>query len=375
MSRSALPLKPGPAHFIGIGGIGMSGIAEIMLRQGYLVQGSDAKASANTERLARLGARIFVGHDPAHIAGAAAIVYSTAIAFDNPELAAGRAARLPLVRRAEMLAELMRLKLSVAVAGAHGKTTTTSMIAALLEAGGLDPTVVNGGVINAYGANAKVGDGDWIVVEADESDGTFLKLPRTACVVTNIDAEHLDYYGSYEAVERAFGDFVEGVAFYGFAALCLDDPPLQTLAGRLESRRAVTYGFNPEAEVRATRLAPANEGWRFEVAGRLRGGREFVSFGPAPADGGPSQCPERPGGDRRRPRTGGGRGRHPRGSRQLFRCAAAVHQGGRGRRRADRGRLRPPPDRDRQRALGGPRAAGAARRGRAGDRGGPAASL
>ena len=279
MSRSLIPLRPGPAHFIGIGGIGMSGIAEIMLRQGYMVQGSDAKASANTERLAGLGARIFIGHRADQIEGASTIVYSTAIAPDNPELAAGRAARLPLVRRAEMLAELMRLKLAIAVAGAHGKTTTTSMIAALLEAGGLDPTVVNGGVINAYGANAKVGDGDWFVVEADESDGTFLKLPRTAAVVTNVDAEHLDHYGDLAAIERAFHAFVEGVAFYGFAALCLDDPPVRTLAARIESRRVITYGFDAKADVRADHLEPAGEGWRFDAALAREGSRSDAILG------------------------------------------------------------------------------------------------
>ena len=266
MSRAALPLRPGPTHFVGIGGAGMSGIAEIMLRQGYSVQGSDAKSSAATERLAKLGARVFIGHRTEQIVGAAAIVYSAAIPADNPEILAGRAARLPLVRRAEMLAELMRLKLSIAVAGAHGKTTTTSLVAALLEAGGLDPTVVNGGVINDYGSSAKVGDGDWIVAEADESDGTFLHLPRTAAVVTNIDAEHLDHYGDFAGVERAFQAFIEGVAFYGFAVLCLDDPPLQSFAARIENRPIITYGFNPQAEVRGLHLTPEGEGWTFDVA-------------------------------------------------------------------------------------------------------------
>src|SRR6185503_18083286 len=180
--------------------------------------------SANTERLAKLGAKISIGHDAAHVEGAYAVVYSTAVKADNPELAEARARRIPLVRRAEMLAELMRLQFSIAVGGTHGKTTTTSMIAALLDAGGLDPTVVNGGIINAYGANAKVGEGDWIVVEADESDGTFLKLHSTVAIVTNIDPEHLDHYGDFDAVKQAFEDFVENIPFYGFAMVCIDDP-------------------------------------------------------------------------------------------------------------------------------------------------------
>ena len=243
----------------------MSGIAEIMLRIGYVVQGSDAKASANTERLEKLGAKIFIGHDAAHVEGASAIVYSTAVKADNPEMVAGRAKRLPLVRRAEMLAELMRLQVSVAVGGTHGKTTTTSMIAALLDAGGLDPTVVNGGIINAYGTNAKVGEGDWIVVEADESDGTFLKLKSTVAVVTNIDPEHLDHYGDFDAVKKAFEDFVENIPFYGFAAICLDHPEVQALASKVENRRLVTYGVNPQAEVRATNVTMGPEGARFDV--------------------------------------------------------------------------------------------------------------
>ena len=265
MNRRPVPFALGPVHFIGIGGIGMSGIAEIMLRIGYVVQGSDAKASANTERLEKLGAKIFIGHDAAHVEGASAVVYSTAVKADNPEMVAGRAKRLPLVRRAEMLAELMRLQFSVAVGGTHGKTTTTSMIAALLDAGGLDPTVVNGGIINAYGTNAKVGEGDWIVVEADESDGTFLKLKSTVAVVTNIDPEHLDHYGDFEAVKKAFEDFVENIPFYGFAAICLDHPEVQALASKVENRRLVTYGVNPQAEVRATNVTMGPEGARFDV--------------------------------------------------------------------------------------------------------------
>ena len=265
MNRRPVPFDIGPVHFIGIGGIGMSGIAEIMLRIGYAVQGSDGKASANTERLEKLGAKIFIGHDAAHVEDAYAIVYSTAIKADNPEMVAARDRRLPLVRRAEMLAELMRLQFSVAVGGTHGKTTTTSMVACLLDAGGLDPTVVNGGIINAYGTNAKVGAGDWIVVEADESDGTFLKLRSTAAVVTNIDPEHLDHYGDFEAVKRAFRDFVENIPFYGFAAVCTDHPEVQALTARVENRRLVTYGVNPQAEVRAEKITMGPDGARYDV--------------------------------------------------------------------------------------------------------------
>ena len=266
MTTRPTPFALGPIHFIGIGGIGMSGIAEIMIRIGYTVQGSDAKASANTDRLAALGARIFIGHAVDHVAGASAVVYSTAVKADNPEMVAAREARLPLVRRAEMLAELMRLKFSVAVGGTHGKTTTTSMVACLLDAGGLDPTVVNGGIINAYGTNAKVGEGDWIIVEADESDGSFLKLKSTVAIVTNIDAEHLDHWGDFEAVKKGFRDFVENIPFYGFAAVCLDHPEVQALTATVQNRRLVTYGINPQAEVRADNVMMDAAGATFDVA-------------------------------------------------------------------------------------------------------------
>src|SRR6201999_3504493 len=277
MTRRPVPFDIGPVHFIGIGGIGMSGIAEIMLRIGYQVQGSDAKASANTERLEQLGARIFIGHDAAHVDGASAVVYSTAVKADNPEMVEGRTRRLPLVRRAEMLAELMRLQFSVAVGGTHGKTTTTSLVATLLDAGDLDPTVVNGGIINAYGTNAKVGAGDWIVVEADESDGTFLKLRSTVAVVTNIDPEHLDHYGDFEAVKRAFRDFVENIPFYGFAAVCTDHPEVQAMASRVENRRLVTYGVNPQAEVRAEKITMGPDGAHYDVVLRPRTG-DFIAL-------------------------------------------------------------------------------------------------
>jgi UDP-N-acetylmuramate--alanine ligase len=274
--RRPTPFALGPVHFTGIGGIGMSGIAEIMLKIGYQVQGSDAKASANTERLAGLGARIFIGHDFGNVDGASALVYSTAVKADNPELVAARERRIPLVRRAEMLAELMRLQFSIGVAGTHGKTTTTSMVAALLDAGGLDPTVVNGGIINAYGTNAKVGEGEWIVVEADESDGSFLRLKSTVAIVTNIDPEHLDHYGDFDAVKKAFRDFVENIPFYGFAVVCIDHPEVRALAAEVENRRLVTYGVSPQAEVRASRCAMTADGAQFDVLISPREGEPYT---------------------------------------------------------------------------------------------------
>ncbi len=244
----------------------MSGIAEIMLKIGYSVQGSDARASANTERLERLGARIFIGHDAGHIGdGVSAVVYSTAVKATNPEMVAARERRIPLVRRAEMLAELMRLQFSIGVGGTHGKTTTTSMVAALLDQAGLDPTVVNGGIINAYGTNAKVGDGDWIVVEADESDGSFLRLKCTVAIITNIDPEHLDHYGDFDALRKAFVDFIEDIPFYGFGVVCLDHPEVQRLAASIDNRRLVTYGLNPQAMVRADNCQMSPDGCRFDV--------------------------------------------------------------------------------------------------------------
>ncbi len=279
MNRRPVPFDLGPVHFVGIGGIGMSAIAEIMLRTGYQVQGSDARASANTERLEKLGAHIFVGHDAANIEGASAIVFTSAVKADNPELAAARARRIPLVRRAEMLAELMRQQHSVAVGGTHGKTTTTSMVAAILDAAGFDPTVVNGGIINAYGANAKVGEGDWIVVEADESDGTFLRLRPTVAVVTNIDPEHLDHYETFDNVKRAFQNFVESVPFYGFAAVCIDDPDVQDMAARVENRRLITYGVNPQAEIRAMNIGIGAGGSTFDVLISAPGGGATTVLG------------------------------------------------------------------------------------------------
>jgi UDP-N-acetylmuramate--alanine ligase len=245
-----LPRDIGPVHFIGIGGIGMSGIAEVLANQGYRVRGSDVADSANVQRLRERGIEIIVGHAAENLGDAAVVVVSSAIKSDNPELREARARGLPVVRRAEMLAELMRLKSAIAVGGTHGKTTTTSIIAALLDAGGLDPTVINGGIINSYGTNARVGAGDWMVVESDESDGTFVKLPADIVVVTNIDPEHLDHYGAFDALKEAFRAFVENVPFYGFAVMCIDHPEVQALISRITDRRVITYGGNPQAEVR-----------------------------------------------------------------------------------------------------------------------------
>jgi len=265
-----LPRDIGPIHFIGIGGIGMSGIAEVLSNLGYTVQGSDASESGNVARLREKGITVNVGHRAENIAGADVVVVSTAIKRDNPELTAARAQRIPVVRRAEMLAELMRLKSCVAIAGTHGKTTTTSMVAALLDAGGLDPTVINGGIINAYGTNARLGGGDWMVVEADESDGTFLKLPADVAIVTNIDPEHLDHFKTFEAVQEAFRNFVENVPFYGFAVMCTDHPVVQNLVGKIEDRRIITYGINPQADARLADLTPMGGGSKFKVVIRNR---------------------------------------------------------------------------------------------------------
>ncbi|HUN51375.1 MAG TPA: UDP-N-acetylmuramate--L-alanine ligase [Candidatus Sulfotelmatobacter sp.] len=261
----ALPLDIGTIHFVGIGGIGMSGIAEIMHNLGYSVQGSDLTANANVKRLAGLGITVFEGHREENIGNAEVLVVSSAVKSDNPEVRAARTRLLPVVRRAEMLGELMRLKWSIAIGGTHGKTTTTSMIAALFEAADLDPTVINGGIINAYGTNARLGSGDWMVVEADESDGTFVKLPATIAVVTNIDPEHLDFYGTFDAVRAAFQSFVENVPFYGFAALCLDHPEVQSMIGRISDRRLITYGFSPQADVRAANVRFAEGSSHFDV--------------------------------------------------------------------------------------------------------------
>ncbi|MEQ9247517.1 MAG: UDP-N-acetylmuramate--L-alanine ligase, partial [Nitratireductor sp.] len=245
-----MPETIGTVHFVGIGGIGMSGIAEALHTLGYKVQGSDQSDNANVVRLREKGIEVFVGHASENLGEAEVIVVSTAIRKNNPELVAAREKHLPIVRRAEMLAELMRFRQAVAIGGTHGKTTTTSMVAALFDAGGFDPTVINGGIINAYGTNARMGEGDWMVVEADESDGSFLKLPAEIAVITNIDPEHLDHYGDFDKLRAAFRQFVENVPFYGFAAMCIDHAEVQALVGRIEDRRVVTYGENPQSDVR-----------------------------------------------------------------------------------------------------------------------------
>src|SRR2546426_1553104 len=267
-----LPREIGPVHFVGIGGIGMSGIAEVLINLGYTVQGSDASDSANVKRLRDKGAKVTVGHAADNLGDAEVVVVSTAIKRDNPELTAARARRLPVVRRAEMLAELMRLKRCVAIAGTHGKTTTTSLVAALVDAGGFDPTVINGGIINAYGTNARLGAGDWMVVEADESDGTFLKLPADVAIVTNVDPEHLDHFKTFDAVQEAFRAFVENVPFYGFAVMCTDHPVVQLLVGQITDRRIITYGENPQADVRLLDLDHADGRSRFSIVFRDRAG-------------------------------------------------------------------------------------------------------
>jgi UDP-N-acetylmuramate--alanine ligase len=268
--KSSIPLSIGIIHFVGIGGIGMSGIAEILHNLGYKVQGSDIAESANVRRLREKGIKVMIGHDAANLGTAEVVVISSAVKVDNPEVADARARLIPVVRRAEMLAELMRLKSSIAIGGTHGKTTTTSLVAALLDAADLDPTVINGGIINAYGTNARLGAGDWMVVEADESDGTFVKLPATIAVVTNMDPEHLDHYGSFEAIRDAFDAFVGNIPFYGFAVLCIDHPEVQAMISRLYDRKIVTYGLSRQADVRATNIRFSPEGARFDVVLRDR---------------------------------------------------------------------------------------------------------
>nr|WP_319948324.1 UDP-N-acetylmuramate--L-alanine ligase [uncultured Shimia sp.] len=253
-AATKLPGDVGAIHFVGIGGIGMSGIAEVLLNHGYTVQGSDLKSSKITDRLVENGATLFVGQHADNLENAEVVVISSAIKPGNPELDEARRRGLPVVRRAEMLAELMRLKSNVAVAGTHGKTTTTTMVAALLDHGQYDPTVINGGIIHAYGSNARVGDGEWMVVEADESDGTFNRLPATIAIVTNIDPEHMEHWGTEEALHQGFLDFVSNIPFYGLAVCCTDDPDVQTLVGKITDRRVVTFGFNTQADVRAVNL-------------------------------------------------------------------------------------------------------------------------
>ncbi|MBI1418577.1 MAG: UDP-N-acetylmuramate--L-alanine ligase [Limimaricola sp.] len=261
-----LPLDVGPIHFVGIGGIGMSGIAEVLVNLGYSVQGSDLKGSKITERLKAMGATIFEGQRAENLEGADVVVISSAIKRGNPELDEARRRGLPVVRRAEMLAELMRLKSNVAVAGTHGKTTTTTLVATLLDAGGFDPTVVNGGIIHAYGSNARMGQGEWMVVEADESDGTFNRLPATIAIVTNIDPEHMEHWGTIENLRQGFTDFVSNIPFYGLAVCCTDHPEVQALVGKITDRRVTTFGFNAQADVRATNLTYKAGVAHFDIA-------------------------------------------------------------------------------------------------------------
>jgi len=264
----------GIIHFVGIGGIGMSGIAEVMHNLGYAVQGSDIAEGPSVERLRARGITVHIGHAKENVAGVAVVVTSTAVRRTNPEVAAALEARVPVVRRAEMLAELMRLKSTVAVAGTHGKTTTTSMIASLLDTGGIDPTVINGGIIEQYGSNARLGDSDWMVVEADESDGSFLRLDGTIAVVTNIDPEHLDHYGDFEGVKRAFVEFIHNVPFYGAAVLCVDHPQVQAVIGEVRDRKVVTYGFSLQADICGVNVVPARGGSTFDVIVRQRGAED-----------------------------------------------------------------------------------------------------
>ena len=273
-----MPLDIGIIHFVGIGGIGMSGIAEVMHNLGYQVQGSDIAQNPNVDRLRTLGIKVEVGHRAENLGETRVVVTSSAVKSDNPEVTAARKAMVPVVRRAEMLAELMRLKWAIAVGGTHGKTTTTSLIAAVLDAAKLDPTVINGGIINAYGTNARLGEGDWMVVEADESDGTFIRLPATIAVVTNIDPEHLDFYGDFEALKAAFRTFVDAIPFYGFATLCIDHPEVQALIPHLSDRKIITYGLGPLANVRGENVSLDMSGAQFDVAisDRITGGERRI---------------------------------------------------------------------------------------------------
>ena len=273
-SGHRMPTEIGTIHFVGIGGIGMSGIAEVMHNLGYQVQGSDIAEGYVVEGLRKRGIKVMIGHAAENLGDAAVVVTSTAVKRDNPEVAAALENRVPVVRRAEMLAELMRLKRTVAVAGTHGKTTTTSMVAALLDAGGVDPTVINGGIINSYGSNARLGESDWMVVEADESDGSFLRLDGTIAIVTNIDPEHLEHYGSFDAIKDAFVEFIENVPFYGCAVLCIDHPEVQAVIPKVRDRRVVTYGYSAQADVRGENVVPHPGGNRFDAVIRQRDGSQ-----------------------------------------------------------------------------------------------------
>ena len=315
-----MPRNIGPVHFVGIGGIGMSGIAEILHNQGYAVRGSDSAENPNVQRLRKMGIPVEIGQKAENLKDAAVVVISSAIKKGNPELDAARSRGLPVVRRAEMLAEIMRFKNAIAIGGTHGKTTTTTLIATLLDAGNMDPTVINGGIINAYGTNARLGEGEWMVVEADESDGTFVKLPADVAVVTNIDPEHLDHYRDFAGVKRAFLNFVENVPFYGFAVMCLDHPEVQALVGAIRDRRVITYGTNPQADVRLVDLEIADGVSKFavEIRDRIRLTHLRIE-GARAADAGRAQRAQCHRGDRgRRPAQGAGRG-DPQGAEGFLR--------------------------------------------------------
>ncbi|QCE32227.1 UDP-N-acetylmuramate--L-alanine ligase [Acetobacteraceae bacterium] len=278
--RPSLPFSVGILHFVGIGGIGMSGIAEAFHLLGYQVQGSDQKENANTERLKKLGVPVFIGHQKEHVTKADVVIVSTAIPAENPEIKEARQRLLPIVKRAEMLAELMRLRWSIAIGGTHGKTTTTSLIAAVLEEGKLDPTVINGGIIEAYGTNTRMGKGDWMVAEADESDGSFLRLPAVVAVVTNMDPEHLDHWGTAEAMEAGYDQFVSNLPFYGFAVLCIDHPNVLKMIPRLSNHRILTYGFSPNADIQGINVKADTHGSIFDVVVKRRDGSKPQQIGP-----------------------------------------------------------------------------------------------
>ena len=269
MIATRLPLNLGPIHFIGIGGIGMSGIAEILVNLGYSVQGSDIKKTHITERLSTLSVKIFYDHDKENVSNCSVVVISSAIKKENIELSFAKQLGIPIVSRAEMLAELMRMKLNIVVAGSHGKTTTTSLVASIAEAGNLDPTVINGGVIKAYGSNARLGEGDWMVVEADESDGSFNKLPVTVAIVTNIDKEHLDYYGSFPNLKQAFERFISSVPFYGIAICCIDDKNVAKVISNVKDRKIITYGFSENADITIRNISVDEKGTRFDLDDKI----------------------------------------------------------------------------------------------------------
>ena len=370
LSKARFSQSLGTIHFVGIGGIGMSGIAEVMHNLGYTVQGSDIAEGYVIEGLREKGIEVEIGHKAENVEGAAVVVVSTAIKRGNPEVDYALENRIPVVRRAEMLAELMRLKSNVAVAGTHGKTTTTSMVAALLDAGGMDPTVINGGIINVYGTNARLGTSDWMVVEADESDGTFLRLPPTLAIVTNIDAEHLDHYGSFDAIKKAFVDFVEHVPFYGAAFLCIDDSDVQAVLPQVRDRRVVPYGFSAQADIRGDNVRPEPDGNRFDVVLRGRDGETRTMadlFLPMP---GRHNVQNALGAIGVALDLGISEEAIKRGLCALWRGEAALHPRGRNRRRDHHRRLRPSSGRNSRRAGGGTRGGARARNRRV-----PAASL